>query len=287
MPGEGPVPTPKPARRRTAQEPATDAEVRSWVTDALAGQQSWRAGESLALLRRAAEARPESAEILNHLGNALQDAGDQVQALDCYERAAAADPGFGPALQNLGYLLVNRGRTDEGVEFLRRADRVNPAPVNRVLIATALPVVYESEADLNDRRQQLEGDVAGLASDGLEIDTSTTLVPTSFFVAYQGQDDRSIHETLVAFTVVRTRPRTARSGAPEAQTAPGSDSSPPTFAITPSVVSTSAESRDSRPSASSGSSYRSAATATRWRHASRTRPTASWPYRETSPRREI
>jgi uncharacterized protein (TIGR03032 family) len=196
VPREGsspPVAVAPPARM---QSKATDAEVRRWVTEALAGQQGWRAGDALALLRRAAEARPDSAEILNHLGNAYQDTGDQVQALDCYERAAAADPNFGPALQNLGYLLVNRGRTDEGVEHLRKAQARSPAPVNRVLIATALPVIYESAEDLHERRKQLDSEVAGLVEDGLAIDTTDTLVPTNFFVAYQGQNDRLIAESL-------------------------------------------------------------------------------------------
>ena len=174
----------------------TDADVRGWVSHALALQGASRAGEALALLRRAAEARPDSAEILNHLGNAFQDSGDQVQALTCYQRAAAADPGFAPALQNLGYLLVQRGRTDDGLEHLRAADRVNPAPVNKALIATALPVVYESAGDVAARREQLEGKVGELAAEGFEIDTTATLIPTNFFLAYQGLDDRPIHENL-------------------------------------------------------------------------------------------
>ncbi len=197
VPPEGSTPAaPVPAgSSQQSQEPG-DADVRAWVSQALALQGAGRAGDALALLRRAAEARPGSAEILNHLGNAFQDTGDQVQALQCYERAAAVDPSFGPALQNLGYLLVNRGRTDEGVEHLRAADRVSPAPVNKVLIATALPVVYESAGDVTARRQSLEAEVGELAANGFEIDTTNTLVPTNFFLAYQGLDDRPVHEKL-------------------------------------------------------------------------------------------
>jgi uncharacterized protein (TIGR03032 family) len=196
VPPEGsapPVAVAPPARMRAE---ATDEEVRRWVAEALSGQRGWRSADAVALLGRAAEARPNSAEILNHLGNAFQDSGDQIQALDRYERAVQADPTFGPALQNLGYLLVNRGRTDEGVEHLRQADRVNPAPVNKVLIATALPVIYDSVEDLEMRRGRLEREVANLSASGLQIDTTDTLVPTSFFVAYQGRDDRPIAETL-------------------------------------------------------------------------------------------
>lgn len=196
VPPEGSSPPVAVAPAADLQSEPSDAEVRRWVAEALSGQQGWRAADAVSLLRRAAEARPGSAEILNHLGNAFQDAGDQIQALDSYERATKADPSFGPALQNLGYLLVNRGRTDEGVEYLRQAQATSPAPVNRVLIATALPVIYESTDDVRDRRERLEAQISDLAVGGVEIDTTNTLVPTSFFVAYHGHNDRPIAQSL-------------------------------------------------------------------------------------------
>lgn len=174
----------------------TDAEVEGWVAGAMEAQRHGRAAEALALLRRAALARPDSAEILNHLGNALQDSGDQVEALRTYRAAASHDPRFVPALQNLGYLLVNRGATDEGVGWLRRAQELAPTPINRALIATALPVVYLSARDADERRERLEGEVAAMVADGVEVDTADALVPTSFFTAYQGRNDRELNSQL-------------------------------------------------------------------------------------------
>jgi uncharacterized protein (TIGR03032 family) len=185
---------------RAVSQPAsatvTDATVQGWVQQALSLQRERRMAEALQLLQQASTARPMAAEIWNHLGNALQDAGRQEDALEQYRRAAIADPKFGPGLQNLGYVLVAQGHTDEGVAFLRQAQRVQPADVNHVLLATALPVVYESTDNVRVRREQLVSGVQKLVDDGLTIDTTNTLVPTNFFAAYQGENDRDLHANL-------------------------------------------------------------------------------------------
>jgi uncharacterized protein (TIGR03032 family) len=188
-----------PSQKQTTGSPSispSDAAVQAWVQQALGMQREGRLPEALQLFQQAAAARPFAAEIWNHLGNALQDSGRQEEALQQYRRAAIADPKFGPALQNLGYVVVAQGHTDEGIAFLRQAQEVQPADVNHVLIATALPVVYESLDDLRKRRERLVNGVQRLADEGLVIDTTNTLVPTNFFAAYQGQNDRDLHANL-------------------------------------------------------------------------------------------
>lgn len=174
----------------------SDAQFQMVLNQALRLQRERRIGEAIELFQRATAARPQSAEAWNHLGNALQDAGQQEQALECYRLAAEANPTFGPALQNFGYLLVAQGRVDEGRQRLEEAQRVQPAPVNHVLIATALPVVYESTDDVNQRRESLLARVQKVVDDGVTIDTTATLVPTNFFAAYQGENDRDLHANL-------------------------------------------------------------------------------------------
>ena len=184
------------SERSTTTRAPDDAEVRQWVQQALALQRERRVPEALDLLQKAVTARPMSADIWNHLGNALQDAGQQEQSLDAYRRAAIADPRFGPALQNLGYVLVAQGYVDEGVSYLQQAQRVQPVDVNHILIATALPVVYESLDDLRLRRERLVSGVQRIVDEGVSIDTNNTLIPTNFFAVYQGEDDRDLHANL-------------------------------------------------------------------------------------------
>ena len=141
---------------------------------------------------------PEHADPAAHndRGNALQDAGDQAGALDAYRQALAVDPAFAPALQNLGYLLVQQGRTEEGRASLREAERVRPQLVNRVMAATALPVVYADAQEVRATRARMEADVRALVDAGGRIDTTDAMVPTNFFAAYQGSDDRSLQAGL-------------------------------------------------------------------------------------------
>ncbi|MGL4514603.1 MAG: TIGR03032 family protein [Lacipirellulaceae bacterium] len=171
--------------------PATPEMI---VERALALQRERRVAEALTMFEQACSLRPHSAELWNHLGNCLQDAGRQEQALAVYARGAEAEPTYGPVLQNLGYVLVAQGRTDEGIARLREAQRVQPVDVNPVLIATALPVVYESLADVSTRRERMLAEVKRLAAAGHTIDTQRTLVPTSFFSAYHGGNERELHE---------------------------------------------------------------------------------------------
>ncbi len=175
-------------------EPAVGPE--QLVAQALDHQAHGRTDAAVELLHRAAAARPGSAEIANHLGNALQDAGRQDEAIVQYRAALTADPRFTPALQNLGHLLVNRGRTDEGLAALKRAQEIDPRAVNRVMIATALPIVYASTEDADGHRRRLEAEVAALVADGVTIDTADTLAPTNFFTAYQGHNDRELQSNL-------------------------------------------------------------------------------------------
>ena len=159
-------------------------------------QQQGRFAEAVTTLEQAVAARPGWADAHNHLGNALQDFGRQDLAIASYQHALTANSGFAPALQNLGYLLVNLGRLDEGLSHIDHAQRIAPNDVNRVMMATSLPVIYESSEDLERRRRCLETNVARLVSKGLSIDATRTILPTNFFAAYQGHNDRELQINL-------------------------------------------------------------------------------------------
>ncbi|HEY6563362.1 MAG TPA: TIGR03032 family protein, partial [Pirellulaceae bacterium] len=177
--------------------PATTPEdVPSLIRRGLALQRERRPGEALEVFARAAELEPRHGEIQNHLGNALQDVGQQDQALECYRRAVESSPQFAPAHQNLGYLLVNRGECDAGREHLRQAQRISPSNVNRIMLATTLPIVYESCEDVRDRRRDMLRDVHQLAEEGVRVDAANSLIPTNFFAVYQGGNDCDLQRDL-------------------------------------------------------------------------------------------
>ena len=66
--------------------------------------------EAVPFLRRALQQRPNSADVLSYLGYSHQMLGDEVGALDYYQRALASDPGHKSTHEYLGtlYLKLNQ-----------------------------------------------------------------------------------------------------------------------------------------------------------------------------------
>ena len=131
-----------------------------------------------------------------NLGNLWQQLDDQDQAIACYEQALQIDAGCIPARQNLGYLLFNHGRTEEAVAQYDALVKLNASPINRLLAASVLPVVYESKAAVGVWRRRLIDGLDALIADGGTVDATESLVPTSFFLAYQGLNDADVMRRL-------------------------------------------------------------------------------------------
>ena len=124
------------------------------------------------------------------LGNLRQEQNRQPDALLCYERAVEADPRLSAARQNLGYLLFNQGFPEKARDVYRELLAVDPSPMNRLLATSVLPVVYQSREDLHKWRTEQHLALQAMATDGVTVDATTQLVPTAFFWAYQGLNDR-------------------------------------------------------------------------------------------------
>jgi uncharacterized protein (TIGR03032 family) len=147
---------------------------------------------ALEAFRQAIALAPQRPELHNDLGNVWQELGDQQQALASYRRAIELNPEFIPARQNLGYLLFNHGEPEQALEHYERALAAMPTPMNQVLAAGVLPVVYDSATDVDRWRERLTTRVRVLADDGVRIDTTRAQVPTNFFLAYQGRNDCNV-----------------------------------------------------------------------------------------------
>ncbi len=152
--------------------------------------------EAAACLQQAASQAADPAPALTDLGNVYQELGQQERALECYREAVRHSPTCVPARQNLGYLLFNHGDSEQALEHYEQACRYAPTPMNRLLAASVLPVVYDSAADVTHWRQRLESGIQQLVDEGATIDTARQMVPTSFFLAYQGLNDRGVMANL-------------------------------------------------------------------------------------------
>lgn len=166
------------------------------VSEGLTAHQEGRLADALQCLRGAAELEPESATLMDHLGNLHQDMGDRAAAVDCYQRAAALQPGFPAVHQNLGVLLSSWGEPNEALHEFELAQQSQPEAMNLVLGATVLPVIYDSVDDVHAWRSRLAECVRTLADAGVTVDTSDTLIPTHFSLVYQGENDRDVMQGL-------------------------------------------------------------------------------------------
>jgi protein O-GlcNAc transferase len=150
-----------------------------------------RFAEAIQAFDRAIALAPDRASLHCNQGNLWQQQTDgrQQEAIQCYERALECDPQCLPARQSLGYLLSNHGRTDEAVAHYNAVLESDPSPLNRLLLASVLPVIYDSVEEIETWRSRMIRQLDAMIADGVTVDTTRQQVPTGFYTAYQGQND--------------------------------------------------------------------------------------------------
>jgi uncharacterized protein (TIGR03032 family) len=134
----------------------------------------------------------QKAALLVEIGNIRQDQNRQSQAATCYQRATEIAPGCSAAWQNLGYLWFNAGETEKAVEAYQHLLAFDRSPLNRLLHASVLPIVYDSADEIEHWRQRQRQLLQEMVDDGVTVDATQSLVPTAFLPAYQGQNDRQL-----------------------------------------------------------------------------------------------
>ncbi len=158
-----------------------------------------RAEEAAAAYRKAIELDPRDAATYNDLGNALRQMERTAEAIAAYREALRRDPKLFPAYANLGNFLAEEGRTEEAREHYARAYRLNKISRLRLLSETVLPILYESVEHVRRSRARLVAALDCLESEGLRVDPTQEQLPTHFYLAYQGENDRDIHAAFARF----------------------------------------------------------------------------------------
>jgi predicted O-linked N-acetylglucosamine transferase (SPINDLY family) len=90
-------------------------------------------------------------------------------------------------------MLSDQGLHDEARAHYREAVRLQPTPILRLLLETVMPVIYGSTAEIGPARAALEASLARMNAEGLHIDPTRESMPTLFYLAYQGLNDRDLH----------------------------------------------------------------------------------------------
>ena len=173
-----------------------EVDIEALTHEGLRAHQQGNLQVAINCYRRAIKSGTPTAELLSQFGNLHQDLDDPSAAMACYLQAVAIDPDHAPAQQNLGVLYATMNQPVEALKHFELAQQANPHPMNFVLAANVLPVIYQSMDQLNYWRGRLENRVAAIVDSGAQIDTETNAIPTSFFFAYQGRNDRGLMENL-------------------------------------------------------------------------------------------
>lgn len=93
---------------------------------AVAQHKAGAAAEAIDTYRQCLALSPNSPEIHNNLGAALEQMGRLPEAVACFERALALDPIYVRPLVNLGKVLRLQGKASEALASLERALTISP-----------------------------------------------------------------------------------------------------------------------------------------------------------------
>jgi predicted O-linked N-acetylglucosamine transferase (SPINDLY family) len=161
---------------------------------------AWRAAgqieEAIACLQQVLHEQPDFALAHNNLGNCWKEKGDIEQALACYLRATKLSPDLAEAHVNLALVLQNEGDVGRALAHYESALKCAASHRLRIQHATLLPPIYSSMDDLLQWRQRLKSHVAELVKDGVTVDPAQELCETTFYLPYQGFDDREIQQQI-------------------------------------------------------------------------------------------
>jgi len=159
-----------------------------------------RAEAAIDILSRGVALAPADADLLNNLGNALQRAHRAEDAVTHFEAASANDPDNAVIRLNLAKTLLRLGDYGRGVEQLDRARTLDPqsAPIAFADLL-ALPVIYESETQIETARARFENKLSALEAGSWALsDPAAEVGLSNFYLPYQGVNDRDLQERLAA-----------------------------------------------------------------------------------------
>jgi predicted O-linked N-acetylglucosamine transferase (SPINDLY family) len=180
--------------RRAVERWPDCPEAHNDLSAVLMDQRRFR--EAAASAQRALELRPDYVNAHVRLGNVRAEQGDYDQAIACFRRALELEPDHAGVCVNLGNALTNLGEAEEAAAWYSRSAEIMPSDVTRVSAATVLPVIYRSRDEIAFHRGRLVKRLEGLLADGVRLDPTRDTLPTLFYLAYHGLNDRPIQELI-------------------------------------------------------------------------------------------
>lgn len=142
------------------------------------------------------EHHPENAVLWNYQGH-VQNQNRQVKkALKSFLKAVKCDDTYVPSYCNLATVYQAMGMFQEAQQALEKAYELNQLPEYRLALASLLPPIPASLEAIEEVRDAFEEKIEALHADHVQIDASIKLTPGTFYLAYQGFNDRPIIERM-------------------------------------------------------------------------------------------
>ena len=152
--------------------------------------------EALAGFDRAIELRPDFATAHLNRGTMLEATGQPDEARAAFELAHTCDPNLADPLTNLGLMAKAAGDLVAATRYLDESLARKPQPLVRVFRDTLLPPIYDSAQQIDSTRRDFSQRLDSLLAADLRLDPDRDLFPSTFYLPYQGCDDRGLHEQL-------------------------------------------------------------------------------------------
>lgn len=149
--------------------------------------------------RRLLAIDPALAAVHSNLGAILHNQGRAEEAAACYRHAIRLSPNLAEAHHDLGNTLKSLGRLDEAAESFREAHRLGLGD-SRVKAELILPAIMGTRQEVLESRARFERNLDQLIADRVAItDPLRNIGETSFYLAYQGLNDRDLQVRLAQF----------------------------------------------------------------------------------------
>jgi protein O-GlcNAc transferase len=157
---------------------------------------AYRLREAEQVLSRAIDLAPHNPVALTSLARVWCDQNRCDEAIGLFRRALDVNPNEPTTLAGLGYAYSELGLVEESIAAYRSASELSRDLAYRILAATQLPLVYESQADVLRWRQRLMDGIDALLADGVQADLETRHATPVFSLPHQGLNDVEIQRKI-------------------------------------------------------------------------------------------
>lgn len=166
--------------------------------------------ESIQAYQEAVRINPNLFQSQYNLGVVLYSTHKYDEALSCYYKALALQPESIKVLESLVQVLLTINKTEEALTYLQKAYEIEPDDALLIKMALILPILYESEEEVTQWRDRMIHKIRELNNRDLDLKNPVVSVGmTSFYLTYQGQNDREIQHELAS--LYRNIPTYSRS----------------------------------------------------------------------------